>query len=647
MKRIAISLCVVVVVVTMVACSYNATSSENGDGNNSITNIDKNSPSQTSNMVSWHNLSVDTEGLSEREKIIVDYFDNNYFLVDDYFSLSKYANIYENANIVLGPLVIAKILSSDKETYEAIAIYSDIYDWGKQDFILEEDFDISIDGKNLVYLVGDQPSDGTLVAEREYLLVYGRYQGMIQKEVDGKTYNMAQISENIKDDAWKYEFGAPLSAGEYSREATAKAIFGNEIKLESCSSFAGGDWVDHVIITPNNQSNADLQAFILYEQGDFFPINKSLLEKDQSGNFDYNFTESAYLETKNKTSNISADFNHLILTTFNQSLKKVYIDYYNIETFNKAWSNEFDGVDVMAFDYTPDDLYLIIDDKLHIISLKDGTTVVEPILVGQIAYINVQPDGILLLKLGTGDNIVKLGLEGNTLWSLKVENIEIGEWSTYDGSYINYYIDLQNTGEHYVVQVNSLQRLAISFDGEVLVKEGDITPSQIYRSSSTPLTEQASTVAYALPSSPPVFNEVIASSVRSAMGSINYEARYVFDGDWNTAWCEGSSGIGIGEFIELRANTPQYVSGISILNGYYKSEKTYLQNNSIRTLRIVSDAGKESFLLSLNYNGGFQELRFSSPVETKSLRLIIDDVFRGSDNGGDDDDTLISEIKVF
>jgi len=146
MKKIAMIVCFIVLIMTMTACNPGVSNPEKSNGSNASTEMETGSL-HTSNQVSWLNLNVDTKGLSERERIVVDYFDNNYLFVNDFISFSKYANIYENARIKFAPLVIAKILNSDKESYEAIAInpgYNDDFN------------DYNLDGKNLVYLMGGQ-----------------------------------------------------------------------------------------------------------------------------------------------------------------------------------------------------------------------------------------------------------------------------------------------------------------------------------------------------------------------------------------------------------------------------------------------------------------------------------------------------------
>ncbi|MDR0876248.1 MAG: discoidin domain-containing protein [Clostridiales Family XIII bacterium] len=146
---------------------------------------------------------------------------------------------------------------------------------------------------------------------------------------------------------------------------------------------------------------------------------------------------------------------------------------------------------------------------------------------------------------------------------------------------------------------------------------------------------------------PPVFIEIYASSERAPMqGSgdvIDYSAGRAADGDWATAWCEGAPGIGIGEWLEMGASAPQRVSGIRILNGYFKSKELYDINNTISWIRIVTDRGTEGSWPLANAYNGFQEIVFEQPVDTQRIRFVIED----AEPQGDGEDTLVSEIEVF
>jgi hypothetical protein len=80
----------------------------------------------------------------------------------------------------------------------------------------------------------------------------------------------------------------------------------------------------------------------------------------------------------------------------------------------------------------------------------------------------------------------------------------------------------------------------------------------------------------------------------------SYEAFHVMDGDPSTAWVEGSSGVGEGEWIELRLPKPDSIFGIYILPGYAKSLQTMVENASPDSISISLD-GQEVYHGNLHY----------------------------------------------
>lgn len=153
------------------------------------------------------------------------------------------------------------------------------------------------------------------------------------------------------------------------------------------------------------------------------------------------------------------------------------------------------------------------------------------------------------------------------------------------------------------------------------------------------------------------FMEASASSVCPSERGFTYDADHVIDGDDTTAWIEGKEGMGIGEWVQLQAEEPTYVSGIAIKNGYIKSDKTLTRNAQVKTIRIYA-MGMEpvTYELSPSYDteGNYSDvIWFEEPVETDYLKFEILDTFEGEDYVNEDnsiseacDDTCISEIKV-
>jgi hypothetical protein len=146
------------------------------------------------------------------------------------------------------------------------------------------------------------------------------------------------------------------------------------------------------------------------------------------------------------------------------------------------------------------------------------------------------------------------------------------------------------------------------------------------------------------------FNSASASSTRHPYKDISYGALNAIDGDLNTAWVEGPSGPGIGEFIILSADRTQTLSEIHIWNGYFKSEDLYYKNNSIKTLRVsLNEFGSgspwESFEVELRQDpSGPQIIKLDRPRQVKLVELTILDVYLGS---ADSEDTCISEVEFY
>ena len=72
----------------------------------------------------------------------------------------------------------------------------------------------------------------------------------------------------------------------------------------------------------------------------------------------------------------------------------------------------------------------------------------------------------------------------------------------------------------------------------------------------------------------------------------NYGAQLAFDGDLSTAWCEGDSGVGLHESINITLSQPGVVEAILIHGGYFKSAPILAANGRVRALNIVAGNAK-------------------------------------------------------
>lgn len=114
------------------------------------------------------------------------------------------------------------------------------------------------------------------------------------------------------------------------------------------------------------------------------------------------------------------------------------------------------------------------------------------------------------------------------------------------------------------------------------------------------------------------------------------------DGDLSTAWVEGASGDGIGEWVAFTFDGTYLVSGIQIYAGYQKSDALYEKNSRPAVLTVTfSDGGERT--VTLEDVSGSQYIAFDDPVETSSVTLAIDSVYPGSKY----QDTVISELSFY
>ena len=125
--------------------------------------------------------------------------------------------------------------------------------------------------------------------------------------------------------------------------------------------------------------------------------------------------------------------------------------------------------------------------------------------------------------------------------------------------------------------------------------------------------------------------------------SMNYKVENVIDDNPSTAWIEGVSDDGIGQFIQFSSNNTFRVDKIDIINGFSKNEKTYMKNNRVKKVIIeFSDKSQQVYELEDN-NMEYQTIDIGG-INTNSVKVIIQEVYT---NGRVYKDTCISEISVY
>lgn len=177
---------------------------------------------------------------------------------------------------------------------------------------------------------------------------------------------------------------------------------------------------------------------------------------------------------------------------------------------------------------------------------------------------------------------------------------------------------------------------------EILIEDNEETKEKENSEDIKEEEKQEEEIEYIYNYPEPIFEYATASSFIPDRMGLKYSPDMTTDNNSDTAWNEGAEGEGIGEWIDFYSNKKQYVTGINILNGYCKSETLYYENHRPRTIEIRFDNMSVERELDDIYNV-YQNIEFAEPVESRSVRIIIKDIYRGVEY----DDCCISEIGIY
>jgi hypothetical protein len=130
-----------------------------------------------------------------------------------------------------------------------------------------------------------------------------------------------------------------------------------------------------------------------------------------------------------------------------------------------------------------------------------------------------------------------------------------------------------------------------------------------------------------------------ASSTRSSAGEITYHPGNVLDQSLATAWSEGVSGPGRGEWLRCDFNREVKLNRIIITPGYFKTPELWKQNNRLASATFYfSDGTSRGFTFPDRMVEQKLEL---GGIKTSWVRMVIGDVYLGS---VDAEDTLVSNL---
>ncbi|OPZ77635.1 MAG: Nicotine adenine dinucleotide glycohydrolase (NADase) [Actinobacteria bacterium ADurb.Bin444] len=180
---------------------------------------------------------------------------------------------------------------------------------------------------------------------------------------------------------------------------------------------------------------------------------------------------------------------------------------------------------------------------------------------------------------------------------------------------------------------------------ELRAAESDVTlPATTTTSSARTSTTAGSTTTKATSADQArVFpSNAKASSSLPPTDQFTYGPSNLSDNDLSTAWNEGASGDGVGEWLSFSFNQPVRLSRIDIANGYQRDQKRYLGNGRVRGLRIEYSNG-DMQEIQLYDDMGYQEVQPAVPsdVGISSVRMTILSVYPGESW----EDAALSEIR--
>lgn len=136
-----------------------------------------------------------------------------------------------------------------------------------------------------------------------------------------------------------------------------------------------------------------------------------------------------------------------------------------------------------------------------------------------------------------------------------------------------------------------------------------------------------------------------ASSALSPQGGNTYGPGNALDSNMETAWNEGASGSGNGEWIRLHFPAPVVPTRLEIANGYQKDQRRFRGNGRIRRLRIEL-GGEASLPLTVELEDalGYQSVDLPADYPaTSEIILTIISVYPGDTW----EDTALSGMRIY
>lgn len=135
--------------------------------------------------------------------------------------------------------------------------------------------------------------------------------------------------------------------------------------------------------------------------------------------------------------------------------------------------------------------------------------------------------------------------------------------------------------------------------------------------------------------------KIIVSSFLPKQAGNFYGPKSMVDGSLVTAWIEGVTGYGVGQWVKIQFQLPTKFDTIYLNNGYGKNRSVYKKNSRIKNVNVAIANG-QSWNYTLNDTNSTQYIKLPNPVTSKWVKLTIQSVYPGTKYM----DTCLSEIWV-
>ena len=396
---------------------------EKEGSNRTLIAKDKNSSPQNDTDLGLSFVKIDniSKELTEEQKTVLQYFDDDYFDATDYEFLVRYPQIFENMEVRTHG-VVKKTIKSDNETYELLVCvmknktyyqYWDNYRSGI-DTPYEE---YEEKNKNNYIVIKGNHGDARLI-EGDWIEIYGRYEKIDSYQVDGNTYTLPTINvHNIQYDDLNSPNGQSIRFDLKFIRKVAKAIFNNAVTVREPSEeeavITSSAFMNHptYVCELDNQTNAKFSKY-------FFNRNYGYIS-DVRNSDDYVYAKlgesgiDRYIE-------FAPDFEHFFMFIYDRNDNFLTVEYYDKE-FKRIWTRDFEETQTGSYDYTENNIYLVANSYLYTINTQTGEDTIEKKYVGPKFAIRKLKDSILLFEFSNVDSVAKTDLKGNILWSANVD----------------------------------------------------------------------------------------------------------------------------------------------------------------------------------------------------------------------------------